>query len=169
MLRILTRRLRGQLGRALALVYLLCVIAPPISLAFTDGAIAAHCLSEDHHALAAVHVHVDAMSHAHGMPPDSAMHEHAMHDHAMLGHGGHDHGTAATEQKPADPSDTPKPDQKIVGGCCGLFCITTATADVSLPIGIAPRGRILQPSLEPGTVGRDPDRIDRPPIAFALL
>ena len=44
----LTRRLRRR-GLLIALTYLACVIAPPVSLAFTDGAVAAHCLTEEHH------------------------------------------------------------------------------------------------------------------------
>jgi hypothetical protein len=167
MLRILTRHMRRRVGRLVALVYIICVIAPPVSLAFTDGAVAAHCLSEDHHAPAVTHVHTAAADAA--KPHDHATHEHAMHDHAMAGHAGHDHAMPTAEQKPADPSDTNKQDHKIVGGCCGLFCMTTATADMGVAIGIAPRGSILQPVLEPATVGHEPDRIDRPPISLASL
>jgi hypothetical protein len=162
MLRILTRPMRRRIGRLVALAYLVCVIAPPVSLAFTDGAIAAHCLSEDHHTLAAVHVHAIAVDPA-------RPHDHAMHDHAMAGHAGHDRAMPAMDRNASDPSDTPKQDHKIVGGCCGLFCIATSAADLNVAIGIAPRGSILQPALEPSTVGHEPDRIDRPPITLASL
>ncbi len=71
----------------------------------------------------------------------------------------------AAEQKPADPQDT----HKIVGGCCGLFCLASAPADLSVAIGIAPRVSLLQPPLKAATVGHQPDRIDRPPISLASL
>ena len=63
MLRILTRQMRRRVGRVLALAYLVCVIAPPVSLAFTDSAVAAHCFNDDHHAVATAHSHADATGH----------------------------------------------------------------------------------------------------------
>jgi hypothetical protein len=41
------------------------VLLPPVALAFTEGAMAAHCLSGDHHSAAAAHVHDDGAAHHH--------------------------------------------------------------------------------------------------------
>jgi len=147
----------------IALTYLACVIAPPVSLAFTDGAVAAHCLTEDHHVAATVHVHADGTEHVHTKSHDAAKpHDHATHDHATPGAAAHDHATPVPDQKQADSSkDT---DKKSGGTCCGLFCLSAAVDQVSLTIGIAPRASILQPALEAPTMGLEPARIDRPPI-----
>ena len=169
MFRTLTRQMRRRIGRVVALAYLVCVVAPPVSLAFTDGAVAAHCLTDDHHAVAAVHDHADTAAHVHATSHDHATHDHATHDHAMAGHAGHDHATLAAERRPAEPQDTGKSSGKIVGGCCGLFCLNAAVEDVSAAIGIAPRASILRPALEAPALGHEPDRIDRPPIVLVSL
>jgi hypothetical protein len=158
----------------IALTYLACVIAPPVSLAFTDGAVAAHCLSEDHHVAAVAHVHADGTEHVHAKPHDHATHDHAKphdhagqaatHDHAIHGAAAHDHAAPVLDQKQADSSkDT---DKKAGGTCCGLFCLSAAVEQVSLSISIAPRASILQPALEAPTTGLEPARIDRPPIVL---
>src|SRR5437016_5732876 len=115
MLRGLTKQVRRRIGRVLALAYLACVIMPPISLTFADPAVAAHCLTEDHHAVATVHVHADGTTHVH----DASHSQAKPHDHAA-------HGS-----DPAAPHDTGK---GVDGKCCGLFCFSAAVADVSLPI-----------------------------------
>jgi len=66
MFRFLTRTKRRRAGLILALAYLVCLIAPPLALAFADGAKAAHYLTHERHAAASVHVHGDGSTHHHG-------------------------------------------------------------------------------------------------------
>jgi hypothetical protein len=63
MLSRLTKTWRVRTALVLAVLYASCVIAPPLALAFTDGAVAAHCLTDEHpgmnmrHMHGSVHVH----------------------------------------------------------------------------------------------------------------
>jgi hypothetical protein len=170
-----------------ALAYLVCMVAPPVALAFTDGKVAAHCLTEDHHVAASVHVHPDGTKHVHANLHDGAghqaatAHEHASHDPATHDpakphdHGTHDpaaHGSAmhdhavVADQAQADPQDTGK---SSGGTCCGLFCLNAAAFEMTPSIGVAPRGSILQSALEAAVTGHEPARIDRPPIVLVSL
>jgi hypothetical protein len=54
----LTRALRSRVASMLALLYLLCVLAPVAAFAFGDGSRAAHCLTDDNHGLQSAHVHM---------------------------------------------------------------------------------------------------------------
>lgn len=80
---------------ALIAAYALCVLAPHVALALSDGAMAVHCLNipDD---VVAVHDHA-AMEHDH-----SAMHSHQDRGSAPKHH---DHGG------------------KTPGDCCGVFCM----------------------------------------------
>jgi hypothetical protein len=51
----LVKRLRVRAAFVLAVLYSLCVIVPPLALAFTDGSAAAHCMTDDHHGMPHVH------------------------------------------------------------------------------------------------------------------
>jgi hypothetical protein len=175
MFRILTRHWRKRAGLLVAQAYLLCVIAPPVALAFTDGKAAAHCLGDDHHVMAAVHVHADGTKHVHGAstPAQPAAHEHAgnddhakPYDHAMHDHGtaAHDHAQPAMAQAKADPQDE---GNSTGGNCCGLFCLTAATFEMTPAIGIVPRASVLHPALQADVAGLTPARIDRPPNQLA--
>jgi hypothetical protein len=145
MLRALTRTIRRRVGRVLALAYLACVIMPPVALAFADGAVAAHCLTDDHHMTAAVpaavHVHADGSTHHHAAP--------------------HERGS------PQRQSD--KPGKAHPANCCGLFCVTATTTEIGVQIAPPPRGRMLAPVLQAAIAGHGPDRIDRPPIILVSL
>src|SRR5581483_12063188 len=97
MLRRLTKRLRLRAALMLTLAYALCVVAPALALAFSDGAVAAHCLTEDHGFFHAPGLHVHEQTH---------VHSHAAAD---------IHADAAV---PATHDET----KHHSGTCCGLFC-----------------------------------------------
>jgi len=143
----LTRRFRTRAAIALAAAYCFCVMFPPVSLAFADGAVAAHCLTDDHHSAA----------HAHGTAGDHGMtHVHAdgiAHQHS------HDPGAAK-----GDESGQAKP----MGSCCGLFCFVAVTAELDA-VGRAPihASAILPPCTE-ALAGQGPGRIDRPPSTTSM-
>lgn len=142
MLTRLTERLRVRAAIALAATYLFCVMFPPVAFAFGDGALAAHCLTSEHHG--ATHVrgkdNDHARTHVHG---DGNVHKHA------------------DETGSANRSDS-KP-AKYVGSCCGLFCFAAVTAE-SHAVGRQPvHASAAVPVWAENLVGQRPGRIDRPP------
>lgn len=56
MLARLTRSKRLRAGRLLTILYLFCVLAPGVSLAFAENRRAAHCFTDGDHRLDTVHV-----------------------------------------------------------------------------------------------------------------
>src|SRR5579883_675076 len=77
MLNWLTRKRRWIAGRLLVLVYLFCVLAPAMSLAFADGARAAPCLTEDERGMGIVHVHEHVGRVAQHVHKTGRLHDHA--------------------------------------------------------------------------------------------
>jgi hypothetical protein len=139
MLTWLTKRLRVRTAVIAAVVYGLCVVAPPLALAFTDGAVAAHCLTEQH-GIAGSHNH-DGSIHVHA---DGTTHRH------------HDSG-AAHEHSDGDGKSP-------AGNCCGLFCMN-ALAAAAVMLTTPAHFIFAAPTIDDHLVGRGPDRINRPPIA----
>jgi len=141
MLTVLTKKLRVRAAITLAALYAFCLAAPPVALAFVDGATAAHCLFDDHgiakphEAAVAAHVHADGTAHRH-----------------------HDAGAPHQSSK-SDGDDYP-------ATCCGLFCLTALTANPEAALAVTVRhSSIFSVSFEE-LVGRGPDRINRPPISL---
>jgi hypothetical protein len=149
MLTRLTRTIRLRAAITLVLAYALCVLAPPVALAFMNGAAVVHCLTARHaHRTAAVKTHdVDA---------------HAQHTAA------HDHGGAFAHQHDSHHgSAAAQADGQAAGtNCCGIFCLSAMP--MSPAPDVSPPARILSlvSAVGLGIAGRGPDRIDRPPIAL---
>jgi hypothetical protein len=140
MLRHLTRRLRLWGATALALSYAFCVLAPAIVFAFGDGSHAVHCLIEDDHTAAMVHLHQS--SHA-------AAHAHADGDHRS---------TMPAHQAPEHKGKTSD------AQCCGLaFTSALPAMLIEMPVPMLLRAREMadQPRNLPS---RAPDRLYKPPI-----
>jgi hypothetical protein len=150
MLTWLTRRWRIRAVTLIAALYAVCVIAPPVALAFTSGAVAAHCLTADH--LAGVHVDAAAAKH------DYATHDHAKHQHA---------DGASFEHSDASglPVDTEK-QAEHPGSCCGLFCFAAVTSEPFPAIGRPVVAAQVVPITDEGLTSRGPDRLIRPPISL---
>ena len=147
MLSWLTKTLRSRAAIALAIAYALCVMAPPVALAFTDGAAAAHCLTEDHHA--ASHAHGQRDLHAHG----------ATHVHAG--------GTAHQHTDEAVPTNDGSGKQAgHAAGCCGLFCFAAVAGDPGIVLGRPLPASPVPPAIDENPGGRGPDRLIRPPITL---
>lgn len=68
MLALLTSKWRGRAAALLVALYALCVVAPVAAFAMSDGSMAAHCLTEDHHGAGQSHDHQDGASHQHPGP-----------------------------------------------------------------------------------------------------
>ena len=100
----LTREMRVCSARFLAVLFLVCILAPSAALAFGDGSRAAHCLTDT---TVAAHVHKKFDAHAHT----------------------HDHGTAADHQHGDDGTAV---DQQCCGLFC-LSSLPTTFASVDSP------------------------------------
>jgi hypothetical protein len=148
MLTWLTKRCRFRAAIALAAIYAVCVVAPPIALAFADSAVAAHCLTDDGRGLAHMHAQDDVrgVAHAHG---DGTLHEHT--DGAV----------------PASHDESEQ--TKQAGSCCGLFCFLAVTHDFDPAVGERLHLSSVLPVLDKHLDGRGPDRINRPPIPLLSL
>jgi hypothetical protein len=144
----LTRIQRLRAGCAVALVYLLCVMAPTIALAL-PGASTPDCLLLD-----------EAVTHIHNHGADGA-HQHARH----VRHGDtHIHQMAAnTSHLMSDKA--PRGDHSSAGGsCCELMCLTAlqaASTEMIPPVPLVSL-RVNEKSL--AMVGSAPPRLYRPPI-----
>lgn len=140
MLNSLATGLRFRLAIALTAFAALSFVLPPAVLAFGHGENAAHCLSK-----------ADKVDHGGaGHAMDSA-------------HGTMQHADHAT---PASDDSKPAPDHQMT--CCGLFCVSAVTADVSAMVGRSlPQAH--DPAGEPDTLSRILDRLDRPPIPLLFV
>jgi hypothetical protein len=138
MFSLLTKKFRTNAALAVAVLYALCALAPSAALAFPSS-VAAHCLSEDL-AAASPHEHgVTAHVHANGIQhhhPDAGGHKTSGHE--SKGHG-------------AD--------------CCGLFSVVAIPPPAMLIFASAHLVPVAFPALEEFVYGRDPERINRPPIS----
>jgi hypothetical protein len=152
---------RLLVGRLVALIYLVCVLAPSSALAIGNGHLSAHCLFDDQLLTSIAHqqtsdapaVSPAASQHDHSNPPAASMHQHH-----------HNHGapiaTTSTEHEPAQHQH-PAIDLQ----CCGMLCVAAlpaAISDVATPtptlaFALPESGRHLADNL--------PARHYRPPIA----
>lgn len=140
-----TKGLRLRAALVLAVAYALCVMAPPVALAFTDGSAAAHCLFEDSSSVP--HVHAQWAS-SQAAP--------------------HVHTTSASHSHPdvSGPIKSGDDTQAAVVGCCGLF----SAPAISSKQNVLFAGQHLKspafPARDDVLNGRGPDRLHRPPIAL---
>ncbi len=130
-----TKAVRSRAAGILAVLYLICVLAPGAAFAFGDPARTAHCLTER-----------GISAHVHGNNGGTAAHSHG--DATPADHS-HDHedGTAAADSQ-----------------CCGLFCLSSlpaSPADVSSP---ALPASLAVSTITGGLAGNGPERLYRPPI-----
>lgn len=114
----LSRANRLRAGRLVALVYLLCVLAPTLSFAMPGSQAVSPCLAEAEHVPGMMNVHArGATAHVHA---DGQSHDHAM---------AHSHAGAAGDEPSAQSATAPeqlpaKGSHSSHGGCCGLMCLS---------------------------------------------
>jgi hypothetical protein len=136
MFRLLSRRaVRVRAVIAVIALYALCVMAPHVALALSDGTMAVHCLNIPDEVVA---------------PQDHAAMEH---DHGAM-HSHHDHGSAPQHH---DHSS------KMPGDCCGVFCMGALANAVGVDVGHERIGspEFAAPVIK--LAGDDPDLPYRPP------
>jgi hypothetical protein len=134
------RRMRWRAAIGLAALYAFCVLLPSMALAATQ--VAAHCLTGSN---GASHVHRTAEK----APSGHSHASDAQHDH---GHDGAPHPHEKTDDKAAS------------GNCCGLFCVSAITHDGAFAPAVVFAAAKDSPAPAGALIGREPDRITRPPI-----
>jgi hypothetical protein len=139
--------LRRRATALLAVVYLACVIAPPVALALGDSGVAADCLFDHDHEVVAAHVHADGNVHRHA-------------DASAIAHD-HDNGLGRDDHESDGKSRA--------GTCCGLFSLSATLSDTAFRIDAPLRSQPVSPRLAESLAGRGPDRVNRPPIVLASL
>lgn len=142
MLRRVTKAARIRTAAILALLYALCVLAPAVAFAFSDGSHVLHCLIDDHHGLGIVHAdeHPGMAAHVHG---DGTAHEHSK---APQSHG-----------------------KNSLPQCCGLAFTSALPATLTeVPVPVRPAAREVHDNQQ-DLAGRAPDRLYRPPISHLAL
>jgi hypothetical protein len=150
-----TRRLRA--GWFVALIYLLCVLAPTISYALPGAHALAPCLTDENHVPGMVHVHNEmSMQHVH---KDGRVHDHS---------GGHSHANFNGDDRSMALNAKSVPEKvphSSEGQCCGLMCVTALPATL---IDIAkPSAPVALCEVEGYRKVTDnaPSRLYRPPIS----
>ena len=124
-----SKRLRA--GWLIALIYLLCVLAPTISYALPGAHSIAPCLTDDNHVPGMVHVHNEMpTTHVH---KDGQVHDHAAaHSHASSD-GDHHPVSMAMDGSTSAPRKAPHSSD---GQCCGLMCVSALPAtlvEIAMP------------------------------------
>jgi hypothetical protein len=155
----LTRTKRTKAGWFVALVYLLCVLAPTISYALPGEHSVAPCLTHDGHMSGMMRVHSDAPArHVHS---DGHVHEHAAAHHVVDVVGDHIPTKIGSNSKQVPENAPHSPD----GQCCGLMCVSALPAtliDIATP---SVPTAICQFEGYRKVTDNAPHRLYRPPIS----
>jgi hypothetical protein len=140
--------MRAKAGWFAALLYLFCVLAPGVVLAFGD---AASCLMTETPATAAAHVHDGAQP----MHAAGAAHQHGdgHQHHADTGGATHDHAKHQHDGKGSP------------GPCCAMLCVSAIAADLpAITKPLQPVSACVSENFE-RLPGEAPPLHYRPPIA----
>ena len=153
----LTRTRRVGAGWFVALIYLLCVLAPTLSFAMPGSRAVTPCLTEAVHGPGVVPVRNEMPTpHIHR---DSHVHDHAnVHSHASSG----DHDRSIAQNGKSTPEKAPHSHD---GQCCGLTCVTALPA--TLADIVKPDAPTALCEIEGSRKVTDnaPPRLYRPPIS----
>src|SRR5437667_5101856 len=117
----LTRKRRVGAGWFVALIYLLCVLAPTLSFALPGSRAVTPCLTEAARGPGIVHMHTAA-------PIQQIRIDDQVHDHANVrshANSGNDHSISIALNTKSAPEKAPHSSD---GQCCGLTCITALPA-----------------------------------------
>jgi hypothetical protein len=144
-------------GWFVALIYLLCVLAPTLSFALPGSRAVTPCLTEAAHGPGIVHMHTDALIQQ--IRIDDHVHDHAnVHWHPSSG----DQDRSMALNGKSVPEKAPHSSD---GQCCGLTCITALP--VTLIDIVKPSAPTALCEIEGARKVTDnaPPRLYRPPIS----
>ena len=161
MLARLTRSKRLIAGRLLTILYLFCVLAPGVSLAFAENRRAVHCFTDGDHRLGTVHVpHCsnDVMLDVHEA---GAVHANSPEPIRLSKLSDDDEGkTVVDASAPASHShEAPGPQ------CCGVFCLSALPAAVLGIVEPSVPSFVCNSENYRNVTDNAPSRLYRPPIA----
>ena len=161
MLMRLTRPKRLRAGWLIALVYMLCVLAPGVSFAFADGSRAAPCLTDENHGLGIVHVHeYSASQHVH---KDGHVHEHSSGGKAHVDKSNSSDSARSVTDETSDPVTD---HQKVSGGqCCGMVYLSALPTKVIDIVKPSTPTSVCDSENYRNVVDNAPPRHYRPPIS----
>ena len=120
----LTRKRRQKAGRHVALIYMLCILAPTLSYALPGEHAPAHCLTMEgmsgsmlthDEAVRPMHVHLDGQPHDHGSAQMSSMSD----ANDMV---------AMSDDMDGDGIPAKKGPHTTSGQCCALMCVSAIPA-----------------------------------------
>jgi hypothetical protein len=156
MLTSLTRLKRLRAGWIVALIYLLCVLAPTISFALPGSHAITPCLTEAAHGPGIVHLHTDA-------PIQHARIDGHVHDHGKV----HSHASSGDLNRSVSIAAKPVPEKaphSFDGKCCGLTYVSALP--VTLIDIVKPSAPTALCAIEGDRKVTDnaPPRLYRPPI-----
>jgi hypothetical protein len=163
MLMSLTRSKRLRAGWIVALVYLLCVLAPTLSFALPGSGALTPCLTEAAHGPGVVHVHNDAPAqHVHKQHVHKEGHVHDRSGAHLHANSGDDRSISTALNGRAVPEKAPHSSD---GQCCGLTCVTALPA--ALIDLVKPSAPTALCAIEGDRKVTDnaPSRLYRPPIS----
>lgn len=152
----LGRAKRFRAGRLLALIYMLCVLAPNMSFAFSDGTRDAPCLTDEDHVVGFMHVH-EAVPVAQHVHEDGREHKHT---------GAFSADRADLKSAAAETSSPLGGEHKTHRGqCCGMVCVSALPATfVEFVQPFAPTSRCVS-EIYRSVADNAPPTHYRPPIS----
>jgi len=153
----LTRVNRLRAGWFVALVYLLCVLAPTISFALPGQYPVAPCLTGESHMTGMVHVNSSTSAYMHG---DGHAHDHSV-AHASAAHSAIGHASIAID----DTSGPHKVPHSPSGPCCGLMCVSALPATLTDIVTPAVPTALRVAEGYRAVADSAPARLYRPPIS----
>jgi hypothetical protein len=153
----LIRTRRVGAGWFVALIYLLCVLAPTLSFALPGSRAVTPCLTEAAHGRGIVHMHADApIKH---VRIDGHVRDHAnVHSHANSGD--QDRSTALNGK--SVPEKAPHSSD---GQCCGLMCVTALPATLIDIVKPSAPTALCEVEGYRTVTDNAPPRLYRPPIS----
>ncbi|WP_315831230.1 hypothetical protein [Bradyrhizobium prioriisuperbiae] len=158
----LTKAMRLRAG-LLALTYLLCVLAPSLAFAATNGSRAAPCLTDEEHNLGIIHVHQPGDGVSRHVHKDGQVHEHREAGHSHVSASDDSDAAKSVADRAAPPAEEP---HKAAGTlCCGMVCISALPATVVDMVEPAAPASVCDAENYRNLADNAPPRHYRPPIS----
>jgi hypothetical protein len=151
------KRLRA--GWLIALIYLLCVLAPTLSFALPGSQAVAPCLIDASHVPGTVHVHAEARTQL--VHKDGHGHDHSG-AHSHVSYDGDQRSMSIALNGKSVPEKAPHLSD---GQCCGLMCVTALPATLIDIVKPSAPTALCEVEGYRKVTDNAPPRLYRPPIS----